>query len=187
MSRGRKTEQEVATDLVLFAMQEAGNAWPTINKTFKDTFKEKFNVENETMAPFDLALAVIAQNLQAIKNVFPSGQASRIEQWILKCLDTEDYGEYALQEIKKYDHMFQKSVSEITNKDSSFYGTNPLDVISVCLLKQWLAHRLRDFEVEINGKKTGVISPVLVSMTSSTLVAFILQWKTIKADYDIVE
>lgn len=187
MSKGRKTEQEVATDLVLFAMKEAGNAWPTIENSFKDAFKEKFNVEDEIMAPFDLALAAITQNMQAIRNVFSTEQSSRIEQWILRCLDTEDYGQYALQEIKKYDHMFNKAISDIGKENSPFAGTNPLDVLSVCLLKQWLGQGLRDFEVEINGKKTGVISPILVSMTSSVLVAFILQWKTIKADYDIVE
>ena len=187
MSNRRKTEQEVATDLVLFAMQEAGNAWPTISNSFKDTFKEKFRVENEMMAPFDLALAAITQNLQAIRNVFSSDQAQRIEQWVMKCLDTEDYGQYALQEVKKYDHMFNKALSDTGKEKSPFAGTNPLDVLSVCLLRQWLGQGLRDFEVEINGKKTGVISPILISMTSGALVAFILQWKTIKADYDIVE
>ena len=138
------------------------------------------------MAPFDLTLASIAENLQAVRNVFPKEQAERIEKWILKCVDTEDFGKYALSEIKKYDEMFQKSLNETNNKTSVFNHTNPLDIISVCLLNKWLGKELRNFETEIGGKKTGVISPVLVSMTSHILINFVINWKKIKEDFDLV-
>ena len=175
------TEQEAASHFVLYIIKEAQDAWPTIHKSLVDSFKEKFVVEDEKMAAFDLALAAIAQDLQAVKNLFPKDQAERIEKWVLKCIDTEDYGEYAVDEVKKYGEKFQKDVQNIST------GGDPLSAIPARLLQRWLGKNIQNFDVEMGGKKTGIISPVLLMMISSTLAAFLGSWKKLKDDFNLVE
>jgi len=175
------TEQEAALHFVLYIIKEAQDAWPTIHKNLKESFKEKFIVEDEKMAAFDLALAAIAQDLQAVKNLFPKDQAERIEKWVLKCIDTEDWGEYAVDEVKEYGEKFQKDIQNISA------GGDPLSAIPARLLQRWLAKNIKNFDVEINGKKTGVISPILLMAVSGILTAFLGTWKRLKDNFKIVE
>lgn len=175
------TEQEAASHFVLYITKEAQGAWPAIYKNLQDSFKDKFVVEDETMAAFDLALAAIAQDLQAVKNLFPKDQAERIEKWVLKCVDTEDWGEYAVGEVKKYGEIFQKDIQNINA------GGDPLSAIPARLLQRWLGKNIQNFDVEMNGKKTGIISPVLLMMVSSMLAAFLGTWKKLKDDFKLVE
>ena len=175
------TEQEAASQFVLYIMKEAQNVWPTIYKNLKDSFKEKFVVEDEKMAAFDLALAAIAQDLQAVKNLFPKDQAERIGKWVLKYIDTEDWGEYAVDEVKKYGEKFQKDIQNINA------GGDPLSAIPAHLLQRWLGKNIQNFDVEMNGKKTGIISPVLLMTVSNTLTAFLGTWKRLKDDFKIIE
>jgi len=175
------TEQEAASHFVLYIIKEAQDVWPTIYKNLKDSFKEKFVVEDEKIAAFDLALAAIAQDLQAVKNLFPKDQAERIEKWVLKCIDTEDWGEYAVDEVKKYGEKFQKDVQNISA------GGDPLSAIPARLLQRWLGKNIQNFDVEMSGKKTGIISPVLLMMVSSMLAAFLGTWKRLKDNFKIIE
>jgi len=175
------TEQEAASHFVLYITKEAQGAWPAIYKSLQDSFKDKFVVEDEIMAAFDLALAAIAQDLQAVKNLFPKDQAERIEKWVLKCIDTEDWGEYAVSEVKKYGEKFQKDIQNINT------GGDPLSAIPARLLQRWLGKNIQNFDVEMNGKKTGIISPVLLMMVSSMLAAFLGTWKKLKDDFNLIE
>lgn len=175
------TEQEAAAQFVLHIMRETQVAWPTIRKSLKDTFKEKFIVEDETMAAFDLALAAIAQDLQAVRNLFPNDQAERIKKWVYQFIDTEDWGEYAVAEVKKYGEKFQIDIQNINA------GGDPLSAIPARLVQRWLGQNIHNFVVEMNGDKTGIISPVLLMMIGGTLSAFLGTWKRIKNDFKLVE
>lgn len=175
------TEQEAASHFVLYIIKEAQDTWPAIHKSLKESFKDKFVVEDEKMAAFDLALAAIAQDLQAVKNLFPKDQAERIEKWVLKCIDTEERGEYAVDEVKKYGEKFQKDIQNIN------VGGDPLSAIPARLLQRWLGKNIQNFDVEMNGKKTGIISPVLLMMVSSMLAAFLGSWKKLKDNFNLIE
>lgn len=177
------TEQEASAQFVLYIMKEVRDAWPSIHKNLKDTFKEKFTIEDENIARFDLALAAIAQDLQAVKNLFPKDQAERMYQWVLHCIDVPEYGEYAKEEVEKYSESFQKSIDKIKQGESE----NPLDTISTRLLHRWLGENIRNFEIEMDGKKTGIMSPIAVMMVTSILVAFVGTWKRIKENFKLVE
>ncbi|MDO8459956.1 MAG: hypothetical protein Q7S74_02515 [Nanoarchaeota archaeon] len=176
------TEQEVASLFILYLTKEAQDAWPSIKKSLEDTFKERFIVTEEDMvASYDLALAVIAQDLQALKNLFPKDQAERIEKWVLKSLaDTEDWGEYAVHEVEKYSNAFQKSLNNIEQ-----YG-NPINTIPVLLLYRWLGKNIDSIEVKLNGKKTGYFDPIIIEMVTHTLVMqFAGTWKRVIVTDDV--
>lgn len=174
------TEKEAALQFVGLMLEKAQHIWPNIRKDLKEAFKEKFVVENETMATFDLYLAAIAQNLEAVKNLFPTQQADRIEKWVLKCIgQTEDWGTYAVDEVKEYGAAFQKELR---------IGVEfALGAIPGRLLHRWLGEGIKNFEVEIGGTKTGHIDVMLMSMTTSALAAFIGFWKNIKVNFELIE
>jgi hypothetical protein len=175
------TEQEAAAHFVLHVMTESQNIWPETHKLLKETFKEKFVVEDETMAAFDFALAAIAQSLQPINNLFPKDQAKRVEQYVFECIDTEDYGEYAKDEVRKYSEAFKESVKTIE------IGGNTLEVISVRLLHRMLGEKIRNFEVKISEEEAGVISPLLVMAITNVLISFAGTWKHIKDNFKLIE
>lgn len=187
MNKKQLTEQMVAAEFNLYIMGETQKNWKEIYNTYKKTYGDKFTVTDEIMAPYDLALASIAENIQVVNNVFPKEQAERIKKWILKLVDTEDYGEYSLGEIKKYEDMFIKSVDDNARQSGSFNGINPLAIITTCLLNQWLGDSFRDFDVVVNGKKTGVVDPILMDLTNHILMTYIYDWKKIKENFDLVE
>jgi hypothetical protein len=58
-------------------------------------FKEKFVVKNESVAPFDLALALLSLGLQSTKNIYTAEQAQRLSEYVYYLVDTDEYGDYA--------------------------------------------------------------------------------------------
>ncbi len=186
MQKETLTEQEAASFFILYLTKKAQEVWPTIKKSLEDTFKERFMVtEEDVVASYDLALAAIAQDLQALKNLFPVDQAERIEKWIFKCLaNLEDWGEYSVDEVKRYSNAFQKSLNNIER-----YG-NPINTIPILLLYKVLGKNIENIEVKINGKKTGFFDPLIVGMVTDILVRqFAGTWKRVilKDDVELVK
>lgn len=177
------TEQEAAALFVVSILRETQHAWPTVYSNLKESREEKFVLEDESMAVFDLGLAAIAQDLQAVKNLFPSEQADRIEKWVLtwvlKCFDTHDWGDYAVDEVKKYGAEFQK--------ESRIGAEFALGAIPGRLLHRWLCKGIKNLEGEIGGEKTGFIDTMLMAEVTNQVIGFSGIWKRFKDDFDLVE
>ncbi len=172
------TEQEAALYFIRFMREKAQPAWPGIYRTFKDTFGVKFVVADETMAAFDLFLATIALDLQAVKNLFQAEQANRLERWVFKNIGgVEHWGNYAVGEVTEYSSAFQNKLRV----------DMPIGAISARLVHRWLGGGIRNFEAEIGGKKTGFIDVLLIDAVNETLLGFIGFWKGIKTDFTLVE
>lgn len=177
------TEQEAAALFVISMLRAAQRAWPTVYGMLKGPTEGKFVVADESMAAFDLGLAAVAQDLQAVKNLFPAEQADRIEKWVLtwvsKSMDTKVWGDYAVDEVKKYGTAFQEG-SKI---DAAF----ALGAIPGRLLHRWLGEGIKNFEDEIGGDRTGLIDVWLSAKTSNELIAFSGFWKRFKDNFKLVE
>lgn len=172
------TERKATTHVVLHILDETQKLWPQIHESLKSIFKENFIVQNQDTAPFDLALASIAFDMQAVKNLFTTEQASRIEQYILEAVNSDEWGEYATSEIKAYSEKFQKDVKE---------NNDPLGSIPARLLQRWLGENINKFTVKIDGKDTGVINPFLLMTIQGQLMTFVGNWKKIKDKFNLVE
>jgi hypothetical protein len=164
------TEQEISAEFVLYIIEEAQKAWPTVYKGFNNIFKQSLEVENETMAAFDLALALIAQGLQPINNLFPKEQAKRIEKWVFKGIDSEEWGEYATQEVKEYINTFTDSVKNIKK------GEDPISAIPLRLIYKWFGYK---------GKE--IVTPMAVLMIADILSMFLGFWKNVNDNFNVVE
>jgi hypothetical protein len=177
------TEQEAAAVLVGSSLRNTQHAWPTVYNSLKEVREEKFAVADESSAAFDLGLAAIALDLQAVKNLFPVEQAGRIENWVLTWVwnfaATNGRGGYALDEVKKYGVAFQK--------ESRIGAEFALGAIPGRLLHRWLGGTIKNFEFEIGGKKSGFINTMLMSETTSVLIGFSGFWKAFADKYKLVD
>lgn len=174
------TEQEAAAQFVFYIFTESWDVWPIIHKDLKDGFKEGFIVEDENMAAFNFALAAIAQDLQAVKNLFPHDQAERIEKLVLRCVDVE-YGGYAIDEVKKYSNQFQMAIQNISS------DCNALDTIPGRLLQRLLGKNIKNFCVKMNNQMTDMVSPILIVVFSGIFINILGTWKKLKDNFNIVD
>lgn len=180
MNMNTITEKEAAHLFTLYLTKKARDLWPDLKKKLKDIYGEKFVPEEEDMvASYDLALAAMAQDLQALNNLFPKDQATNLRKYVYQHLGRMEYwGEYATQEVTKYGEEFQNALNN---------NENPLDVIPARLLHRWLGKSIQNFDVEIKGKKTGIIDPILIDIVADVLVTqFVGTWKNIIITKDVV-
>ncbi len=175
-------EQLAANSFVLAVIKETKERWPGIYQVLREGVNgEYFIVEDEEGAQYNLALAGIAQGLQAVKNLFTKEQAERFELFILKVMANNS--EYAVEEIKEYGSQFQNAILNI--KD----GAHPEEAIPTRLLQRWLGSNIKYFYVEINGKKTEIISPILVMEVGVIMATFPKNWswKQVSANYKLIK
>ncbi len=171
------TEESAARQFVSVKLQEGIDFWATNYAALRDSFGDKFIIQDQSMGNVDLFLAKIALHTASLKNLFPPEQADRIRGWILKTLDTMEYGDYGRYEIEEYEGVYYKSVKLVEN---------PVSAIAVRLLHKWLGANIADFGYEFGGKRTGTIGP-LQSMLVTMIVSEGVGWKIIKDNLDIIE
>ena len=172
--------------------EQAQRAWPMIYKHLQNVSAGEFHVADEEQAIFDLVLAATAFDLQAVKNLFPAVQAERIETWtyrqfsrLQKTANTREFEAYARDEITRYGQAWQKEAADAL--DGTGDGFMPGSAVAGRLLHRWLGDGIRIFEVEISGKKTGLISPLMIGSMIEVLMPFVGGWKRIADTFDVIE
>ena len=125
----------------------------------------------------DFTLAVLAQDLEAVTNLYNKEQADRIEELVFECILNKDethktLGEYAVDEIKAY-------------RNQLHTDSDPLYAILIRLLPRLFGKKYSVAKVNINGKS--YIDPILLSLINPIIAICCGFWKTIKDNYDLVE
>ena len=174
------TEQEVAASFVLFSFRGARDYWPKVKKNIQKGF-QKISFNDERKAQLDLALAIIAQEMQAVENLFPQEQAERINRWVLNIINTKEDGEYSYKTTFRYYVKFKKELGNISS------GGDPLSVIPGLLLENWLGQDIRNYTLKIKDRQTDILDPLLLSVASGVLSCFLGYFKGIKEQYKIVQ
>jgi len=159
-------EGEAASTFVRCMIDESRFAWPSIYASLRETFGRHFLVGDETLARFHCALGAISLGLQAAKNFYPADQTRRIELWVFSELKEV----WAIDELKRYSAAYQQASL------NALHPLEPTSAVTSHLLHYWLGENIRKFEAEIEGRKTGLINPLLVSAVMSTLSAIVAKW-----------
>jgi hypothetical protein len=148
------SEPAAASSFVRCTIQESGLAWPNNYKVLREALGKNFVVDDETMACLNCTLAAIALGLQAVKNIFPSVQASRIKTFVF--LEIND--QQAVEEVKQYEIAYQQE------------SDDPLGAVTGRLLHRWLGKNIWKLEAEVVGKKTGFVDVWAMSVALGVLV-----------------
>ncbi|MDI6816316.1 MAG: hypothetical protein QME41_03860 [Actinomycetota bacterium] len=171
------SEHEAAAVFVLSIFQAVEKAWPDILNDFESYFKNEVAIPNDDFATFNLSLAITSLELSALWNLFPRDQAERLANESMKCIEqmctSEEYKDYAHEVMQVYTN----SISDALDGPES-----PLEYVSIGLLYLWLGEQIKNFEVEIDGQKTGHLSPVLITVMSGLIAEHIGlgRWKNAK-------
>jgi len=159
-------EREVASAFVRCIFEEAGDAWADVYEALRAIGGKHFAVKDGTLARVHFALAATSLGLQAVKNLYPADQASRIEL----CVYSELKEGNDIEVVKRHSAAYQQA---------SLHGSNPLEPVSVVaarLLHHWLGENIRDLAPDIDDKKSAFINPILVSAAMSALAGVVAKW-----------
>ena len=181
--KGQMTEREAVIRVNQHMINSAIQVWPGLCKNIEAIAGFPLHVADEEQVVFDLSLAAIALDLQAVRNLYPKTQAERIDAWAYKLAYSARFGDYAFKELRRYSEAFQSELQLVGNDG------NPLGVVSGLLLHRWLGDELKTHEVVFQGKKTGLLNPLLLAAVNEALCAppFVGTWKYVKDNFVLVE
>ena len=174
------TEKEIAKIFFGSIVKNVDLAWPEIYKQLKGVFDKEygFEIENEDAAQMNLSFAVIAIEMQALKNFFPD-QAESICSKVINCIGLPEDREHIKYKIDLYQDKLRESTEQYTKND--LYS--PFEEVAVQLVHDWFGDKVDKFYV----KNTQVVNPVLAGVLNTVLISFIGFWKKTKDDFIIID
>src|SRR4051812_13160288 len=181
-SRKRLSEQEAAITVLHQTLANISEDWPSVYVSLQNSFGARFVVEDARKARFDFALAAVAQDLGALPNLFEQRQASRIEAWVSKLMNSPEWGEYSAKELKEYRAAFEEASSEVRA------GGNPMELMSAIPAR--LIHRLLGKAISqfaIGEGELRFIEPILLLSMTTALVSYCGAWKRMAEEFQLVE
>lgn len=198
LGRQKITESQAVGQVRSSVSNAVQQKWQAIYSDLRGMFGAQFVIPNESLAKYDLSLAATALDMQALPNLFSAEQARRIEKWIYVSIapisagfpsakGSREQEEYARGELHEYGKAFQEDLAALTSGNSGL-SSNPVDAVSHRLLHRWLGEHIAAFGVELAGKNTGLISPILIMAVSAILCQFpfVGGWKQIQQNFDLI-
>ena len=166
------TETEIAGQFVITITEGVQENWLSIAKELSQLLQSNRVISEDQYAVFEFALAVIATQIQALPNLLKQEQASRIRNYILKCISSPELGSYPKEAIEAYQDAWNASLEQ---GEPPFYG-----IASVLFDKLECGDT-----VEIGSEKFK--SPILIMALSEQVVKFGGSWwKNVIEKYKIV-
>ncbi|MBN1515274.1 hypothetical protein JXA32_01770 [Candidatus Sumerlaeota bacterium] len=108
----KKTELEAAVEFVQDVCLQAQAQWPAICASFEPLESQFASYRDDKIAAYEFMIAAISVQLQAVSNLLPPDQGSRIRAHVLECLINDDVGDYARMAIAAYDAEWDKSMAQ---------------------------------------------------------------------------
>ncbi len=184
MTKQQITERQAVVQFTKSMIAHSMGAWQEICKNVGKVFpnESRFRAENEEQAVFDLMLAASALDLQAVRTLFSTAQAIRLEALVYELGVSNKYGDYEKREKEGFSQDLQKEVGQAEK------GGNPLGIISALLLQRWLGDDLKHFSVQ--GTREETISPGLVDAVTAVLFSpssGMGTWKLLSEKFDLVD
>ena len=166
------SEVEAAGQFVLMVSRNAQQHWPSFAKELNTVLNEGARIPDTQQAAFEFVLAVIATQIQALPNLLPSDQASRVREHVMRCISSPDLGSYPRETIQEYQNVLDQSLKQ---------NALPFDSVASALFDKLGLQA---------GTKVGNFkfkSPLLLMALSEKVVAFGGPWwKTVAQQYKLV-
>ena len=106
-------EHRAAASFVTDTIENAERAWPSVVEQLKSSFQlDIADLASDNWAMFEFGLAVLAIESQAIANLMPSEQATRILSWVVRYLDGPELEGAGKESFKAYGEAWTKAVEE---------------------------------------------------------------------------
>ena len=166
------SEIEASGQFVLMVTKGARQHWPEIASELKGMFQAEDSISDDQHASFEFVLAVIALQIQALPNLLAADQATRVREYVIKCISSPELGAYPRQAIQEYQNAWDQALEQA---EPPFYG-----IASVLFDKLKCRSTM-----EIGGARFK--DPLLLDALSGKVVTFGGPWwKTITQEYKLV-
>ena len=170
----KKMEEQKAVALFLIdIMKNTKEQWPNISTELNDTLRLEQQIPNSPSAGFEFAIAVIAIQVQAIRNLLPQDQSHRIIRYMVDFFtSSEGYGEYVQETLQFYQNAWDQCLSK---------GEMPLEGVASILFDKLECQSA----VELSGVKFK--DPLLLLALTEKITFFGGPWwKNLIAKYKLV-
>lgn len=167
------SEIEAAGQFVIMITKDVQQHWPEIARELKGILQAEDSISDDQYAGFEYVLAVIAVQIQALPNLLPADQASRIREYIMQCISSPELEAYLREAIQEYQNAWNQTLQR---GEPPFYGIESL-------LFDKLMCRCA---VELGEARFK--SPLLFMALSEKVVTFGGPWwKTLVHEYKLVQ
>jgi hypothetical protein len=127
------TEAYAAVNYIDVLGERIKHGWDEIRNSLKELSEGKLIIRNERQAIEGLYRATVAMGMQAVKNIFLTEQAERLNGWIMYVLDDKNR-----TEVMKYNQIYEKAAKNVDDPASAVSRT--------LLIHCWLGGDLKRFE-----------------------------------------
>ena len=166
------SEFEAAVMFGLMITKGVKQHWPEIASELKGMLLIEDSFLDDQYASFEFGLAVIANQIQALPNLLPADQASRVREYVMQCISSPELGEYPREAIQEYQNAWDQALEQL---EPPFSG-----IASVLYDK--LGYRSA---VELG--KTRFKDPLFLMALSEKVLYFGGPWwKTVTEEYTLV-
>lgn len=166
------SEIEAAGQFVLMVTKGVQQHWPGIDSELKAMFLSGDSISDDQYASFEFVLAVIATQIQALPNLLAADQASRVREYVMRCISSPELGEYPREAIQEYQNAWEQALQQ---------GESPFHAIAAVLSDKLECRS----SVELGEARFK--SPLLLMALSEKVVTFGGPWwKTMAQEYKIV-
>ena len=166
------SEFEAAVMFGLMITKGVKQHWPEIASELKAMLQAEDSISDDQYACFEFALAVIATQIQALPNLVPADQASRLREYVVQCISSPELGVYPREAMQEYQNAWDQAVEQV---EPPFSG-----IASVLYDKLECRSTVEFGEARFK-------SPLLLVALSEKVVTFGGPlWKTITQEYKLV-
>jgi len=165
-------EIEAAGQFVLMVTKGVQQHWSTFANELKGMFQAENSVSDDQYDSFEFVLAVIACQIQALPNLLPADQASRIRENVMQCISSPDLGECPREAVQEYQNAWDQSLQQ---SEPPFFG-----IASVLFDKLGCQS-----DLEIGG--ASFKDPLILMALGEKIITFGGPWwKTVTQKYKLV-
>ncbi len=105
-------EIEAAGQFVLMVTKGIQEDLPQIADELTGILQLKDSISDDQDSGFEFLLAIIAAQIQALPNLLPSDQATRIREYVIQCISTPELGSYPGKVIQEYQTAWDQSLQQ---------------------------------------------------------------------------
>lgn len=106
------SEVEAAGQFVISILKPIQQEWPKVAAELTRMLQLKQPISTDHYAALEFAVAVIALQIQALPNLLPPAQASRMREYVLRCVSSPDLASYPRDAIDEYQSAWDQSIQQ---------------------------------------------------------------------------
>ena len=170
--------------------QKVDNNWSNTEKEMLEItsmWGKDVSINDARHAKSSFVLALVAIELQSLKNIFPD-RAQNIYDKMINYIESRA-NLFTYRDAEKIIRLYQEKFTEYLELHKSVKEYGPFEGVAEQLIKDWFNEEAEVFNLDMHNKKTGkkIISPVATQTISLLITPYLGFWRMIKDNFIITD